>query len=235
MEQTIIDKINLIKYSDDYSLNEYCKLVSKYLPFNYDLEEINDHMECADNQNLHDLFNILKKLASKKILPELKGSINIESILRSSNYEHEDYVEVNSFDGEYELFSITKNNPEGLRVNVENDSIQIVSEFQEDEVIITSTELEGNYFLAYQDKEPTILSANNDNFIKALCSLSLMSDKEVFKAILPHLPNDSIFNIHSSLETLSRIVFKGENIIDSIVGLSPQEYTILSNFYYDSK
>ncbi len=233
MKKEILDQVELIKKSDSLSLYEYCQQVKHHLPFNHNTDKWG---EFSKNDNVKILLSDLKVLIDKGILPELKGFINIESILSSYEFDHEDYIETRLLGGDDTIcmFAITNARPKGEYIEVNHQSIQPVSEFQESEIIVTSTELTGQFFIWFHDGEPILLSTNTENFIKALCSLSLMTDKYVFKEIFPTLCKNT-YDLSNPLETLSRIVLNGSGIVEHIENIAGEEYDNFRDFYHDTK
>jgi hypothetical protein len=231
-KEQIQEQIDLILQSNKYSLEEYCKKVQSYKPKDYTKARWRKSIINSDNYkyngNLYNLYLELEKLIQNDLLPDLDGFIGIKSILESSMYRHEDYIRQNS---NIECYAISEKNKKKI-VNI--NTVDIISSFQESEVLITSTKISGHYYILYHDDDiPTIISVTDSNFIKAMCSLSLMTNLKVFKDVLPLLPKFSPeFDLNDSLETLSRIVFAGDWVVDS-VKVSKSKFDELNDFYWD--
>lgn len=229
-KEQIQEQIDLILQSNKYSLEEYCKKVQSYKPKDYTKarwrNSIVNKVQYKYNKNLQNLYIELEKLIKNDLLPDLDGFIGIKSILESSAYPHRDYI---GRGGNIDLYDIAEKDEEKT-VNIH--SINIISSFQESEVLVTSTKISGHYYIWYHDDTPTIISVTDSNFIKAMCSLSLMTNLKVFKGVLPLIPNSPEFDLNNSLETLSRIVFAGDFVIDS-VKVSKSKFDELNDFYWD--
>jgi hypothetical protein len=208
MKQEVLDKIELIKNSGNLSLEDYCQAVSKYLPHQHDMNKMNFSIAHADNENQARLGQLLLSLASKGVLPELKGFLGSNSINAADSYGHDGYIGTHDYDGDFELFISKGLRGTGDTIVVPLESINVVSAFEESEVIATSTEAFGHYYIVFHDDcDFDVLAISDDNFIKALCSLSLMTDSDVYFGVIEELPRGCDFDLSDPLETLSRAVF----------------------------
>lgn len=233
MEFELNDKqraqVDLILDCANMSLEDYCKEVSKYFPLT---STISFALSANPSQAL--LYDRMNEMAKLGVLPELSGFIGFKSLFEADEYA--DHIAAQGLDGEdIELYGLAHGEDEFKEHSVKLNSVNVISEYQESEVLAASTELPGNYYIFYHDCEPTILTDSHDNFIKAMCSLVLMKDIGVFSAVLPKLPNDQEFDLKDPLETLARIVLEGDNVVQSIDGFDfdNEEHDELYDFYWE--
>ena len=147
-----------------------------------DIELMKDVIQYSDNINQKNFLNLLLDLNEKDVLADFEGFLSLYTFIDSEDYEHEDYVEPFSENGLIEGFCGKTLEDKMLPVN----SVQIISPLQESEVIVTSTELDGDYFILYHDGGIENLLANShENFLKSLYILNLMIlNEEIFKNTL---------------------------------------------------
>ncbi|MBD77427.1 MAG: hypothetical protein CL840_00635 [Crocinitomicaceae bacterium] len=235
MELKLNDKqraqVELILDCANMSLEDYCKEVAKYYPLT---STISFALSANPSQAL--LYDRMNELAKLGVLPELSGFIGFESLSEAGEYEHEGYIATQSHDDKTkELYGCAPGEDGFDNHSVQIGSVNVVSAFQESEVLVASTELPGNYYILYHDGDETVLTGSHDNFIKAMCSLALMKDIEVFFTVLTKLPNAQTFDLKDPLETLARIVLGGDDAVKSIDGFdfNNDHHDKLYDFYWE--
>lgn len=225
--------LQLIKNANNLSLEEFAKESLKYLkkPEEKDIELIKDVIQYSDNVNQKNFLNLLLDLNNKEALADFEGFLNLYSFIDPEDYEHEDYVEPFSEDGIIEGFCGKTLEDKMLPV----DSVQIISPLQESEVIVTSTELDGDYFILYHDGGiETLLANSHENFLKSLYILNLMIlNEEIFKSTLDLLVELDKEKIEHVLECVKRIVFSADSILDGVKNIS--DYDDLNNYYWEKR
>tara|TARA_B100000700_G_C15044950_1_gene857404 strand:+ start:1993 stop:2640 length:648 start_codon:yes stop_codon:yes gene_type:complete len=198
--------IELIKKSNQLSLEEYCRNACQYIKGKENSKTLEGYLiDIKNNDNLKRLITKLKNISDLNILPILDGFIGLETIYKSVDCLPEGYLE--SFidkDGLIEIYDYKINNYK----KVKGDSIEVVSLFQETEVIVTSSEMPSCYFILYYGIGiKTLLAISDENLIKAMVSLSLMFiNNKILNETIKFLNEKQNINIHNSLKTLNIIV-----------------------------
>ena len=231
-------QVELILDCANMSLEDYCKEVAKFYPLT---STISFTLSANSSQAL--LYERMNEMAKLGVLPELSGFIGFESLSEAEEYEHEYFIERHSHDDETkELYGCGPGEDGFDNYSVRISSVNVVSAFQkrvsafqDSELLVASTELPGNYYILDHDGDETVLTGSHDNFIKAMCSLVLMKDIDVFFAVLPKLPNAQAFDLKDPLETLARIVLGGDDVVKSIDGFNfdNDHHDKLYDFYWE--
>ena len=225
--------LELIKNANNLSLEKFAKESLKYLnkPEDKDVELIKDVIQYSENINLKNFLNLFLDLHEKKLLADFEGLLSLYTFINSEDYEHEDYVETFSEDGIIEGFCGKTLEDKMLPVN----SVQIISPLQESEVIVTSTELDGDYFILYHDGGiETLLANSHENFLKSLYILNLMIlNEEIFKSTLDLLVEFKEEKIEHVLECVNRIVFSADSILDGVKNVKDEK--ALQNYYWKKR
>ena len=225
--------LQLIQNANNLSLEEFAKESLKYLkkPEEKDIELIKDVIQYSDNTNQKNLLNLFLDLNDKNVLADFEGFLSLYMFIDSEDYEHEDYVEPFSEDGLIEGFCGKTLEDKMLPVN----SVQIISPLQESEVIVTSTELDGDYFILYHDSGiETLLANSHENFLKSLYILNLMTlNEENFKKTLDLLVENKEEKIEHVLKCVNRIVFSADVIIEYVENVSDEK--ALSDYYWKKR
>lgn len=225
--------LQLIQNANNLSLEEFAKESLKYLkkPEEKDIELMKDVIQYSDNVNQKNFLNLLLDLNNKDILADFEGFLSLYTFIDSEDYEHEDYVEPFSEDGIIEGFCGKTLADKMLPV----DSVQIISPLQESEVIVTSTELDGDYFILYHDGGiETLLANSHENFLKSLYILNLMIlNEEIFKSTLDLLVELEEEKIEHVLECVKRIVFSADSVLDGVKKVSNK--SALHDFYWEKR
>lgn len=223
--------IELIKNIDKYTLDEYCLESLKYLEKQEKIEYFDLIIEDAldnNNTNVRDILLKIDNLIDQNILPKLEGLIGLDSILDYEEYGS--YIEPFIENDKVEVYDPIK----GYIVKVSGSSVKLISGIQESEVIVTTTELKGFYYVLYHDGGvETLLATSDDDFIKSMIALSLLRiNKQIFKTILKYLKNnDSDYKNKRAERTLSIIIFDFDYIVDSINNSDDE----LIDYYYEIK
>ena len=224
---------NLIERSNDLSLDDFCKKALTYLkkPKKSTIMLIEDVEEYSDNKNLKVLLNQFLELEKKGLLAELNGFVNLESIADSEEHEHRDYIAHLADEGMVDAFDCETFDEKLVSV----DSVQIISCFQESEMIVNSPELGESYYILYHDGGiETLLANSNDNFIKSLYILSLMNlNEEIFRKTLTLL--DSIRNeeMDNVLRCVNNFVFSADSVLHHVNGVNDPDD--LNEFYWKKR
>lgn len=225
--------LQLIQNANNLSLEEFAKESLKYLkkPEEKDIELMKDVIQYSDNVNQKNFLNLLLDLNNKDILADFEGFLSLYTFIDSEDYEHKDYVEPFSEDGIIEGFCGKTLADKMLPV----DSVQIISPLQESEVIVTSTELDGDYFILYHDGGiETLLANSHENFLKSLYILNLMIlNEEIFKSTLDLLVELEEEKIEHVLECVKRIVFSADSVLDGVKKVSNK--SALHDFYWEKR
>lgn len=225
--------LQLIKNANKLSLEEFAKESLKYLkkPEDKDIELMKDVIQYSDNINLKNFLNLLLDLNEKDVLADFEGFLSLYTFIDSEDYEHEYYVKPFSDDGLIEGFCGKTLEDKMLPLN----SIQIISPLQESEVIVTSTELDGDYFILYHDGGiETLLANSHENFLKSLYILNLMIlNEEIFKMTLDLLVENEKVNIEDVLECVNRIVFSADFVLNGIKNIS--DFDALHSYYWKKR
>ena len=225
--------LQLIQNANNFSLEEFAKESLKYLkkPEEKDIELMKDVIQYSDNINQKNFLNLLLDLNEKDVLADFEGFLSLYTFIDSEDYEHEDYVEPFSEDGVIEGFCGKTLEDKMLPVN----SVQIISPLQESEVIVTSTELDGDYFILYHDGGiETLLANSHENFLKSLYILNLMIlNEEIFKSTLDLLAEHKDEKIEHVLECVKRIVFSADSVLDGVKKVSNE--SALHDFYWKKR
>tara|TARA_Y100000588_G_scaffold221434_1_gene235299 strand:+ start:29889 stop:30584 length:696 start_codon:yes stop_codon:yes gene_type:complete len=225
--------LELIQNANNLSIEEFAKESLKYLkkPEEKDIELMKDVIQYSDNINQKNFLNLLLDLNEKDVLADFEGFLSLYTFIDSEDYEHEDYVEPFSENGLIEGFCGKTLEDKMLPVN----SVQIISPLQESEVIVTSTELDGDYFILYHDGGIENLLANShENFLKSLYILNLMIlNEEIFKNTLDLLVEHKEEKIEHVLECVNRIVFSADSIIDGVKNVKDENS--LHDYYWKKR
>lgn len=221
--------IALIKNIDNYTLEEYCLESLKYLEKQEKIEYFDLIIEDAldnNNTNVRDILLKIDNLIDQNILPKLEGLIGLDSILDYEEYGS--YIEPFIENDKVEVYHPIKHD----LVKVSGSSVKLISGIQESEVIVTTTELKGFYYVLYHDGGiETLLATSDDDFIKSMIALSLLRiNKQIFKSILQYLKNNN-YEIKNAATTLSIIIFEFDHIVDSIHNSDD----LLLDYYYEIK
>ncbi len=223
--ELIKTQIDLILSCGNYSLEEYSTALSDQVG---DAKEDLEDVLPADNENIK---NLHKALSSTEKSPCMFGLIGVHTILEASDYGHADYIGTHIWDDEVELCVFDNKTNELNNVGVSPESINVVSSFLESEVIATSTEIPGHYFIIYHDDTPMILSVSDDNFIKALASLSLIQSGAMLKALMLRLKKRG-YKLSDPLDTVSRIISCNDGILSEIEYSSEEERESVNDLYW---
>lgn len=190
--------IALIMSSDTMTLHDYCAAVLKHSPptdrFMETAEFLMEcHMNDADSENSSYIYERLLRLAKANVLPELRGAIHLSSFCDVlSEYSHDEYIAPHEDAlGFINVWVMNGVDPEGKEIQVPSSTVNAVAHFQGSEIITTSTEVPGHYFIIYDDGMISTLATSDDAFIKAMCSLELMRQPEVFRGVLEQLINST--------------------------------------------
>ena len=229
MELKLNDKqraqVELILDCANMSLEDYCKEVAKFYPLT---STISFTLSANSSQAL--LYERMNEMAKLGVLPELSGFIGFESLSEAEEYETKELYGCGPGEDGFDNYSVRISS-----VNVVSAFQKRDSAFQDSELLVASTELPGNYYIHDHDGDETVLTGSHDNFIKAMCSLVLMKDIDVFFAVLPKLPNAQAFDLKDPLETLARIVLGGDDVVKSIDGFNfdNDHHDKLYDFYWE--
>ena len=225
--------LELIKNANNLSLEKFAKESLKYLnkPEDKDVELIKDVIQYSENINLKNFLNLFLDLHEKKLLADFEGLLSLYTFINSEDYEHEDYVETFSEDGIIEGFCGKTLEDKMLPVN----SVQIISPLQESEVIVTSTELDGDYFILYHDGGiETLLANSHENFLKSLYILNLMIlNEEIFKSTLDLLVEFKEEKIEHVLKCVDRIVVSADSILEVVKNVKDEK--ALYDYYWKKR
>ena len=225
--------LELIKNANNLSLEKFAKESLKYLnkSEDKDIELMKDVIQYSDNINLKNFLNLFLDLHEKNILADFEGLLSLYTFINSEDYEHADYIEPFSENGFIEGFCGKTLKSKMLSIN----SVQIISPLQESEVIVTSTELDGDYFILYHDGGiETLLANSHENFLKSLYILNLMIlNEEIFKSTLDLLVEFKEEKIEHVLECVNRIVFSADSILDGVKNVKDEK--ALQNYYWKKR
>lgn len=225
--------LNLIKNSNNLSLEEFCKESLKYLnkAKDKDVKLIKKGAKDSDNENLSFFLKLLLKLNDKNLLADLQGLLSLDTIIFSEEYKHDHYVKTFEEDGYIECPNIKESKYEMIPI----DSVQIISPLQESEMIVTTTKFDGSYFILYHDGGiETLLTTSHNNFIKSLYILNLMIlNEELFKNTLDILVKHENEEIEHVLRCVNSIVFYADNIIDEVKNV--KDIKSLNDYYWNKR
>jgi hypothetical protein len=208
------DKISLIMNSNKINVEDYAESIKEMIGEESLAEDLNGGMILTNNRVSFCFIQELWLLAKQHKLPVLNGYIGYESLEKAYSYSHTKNVLPHAINGVIVLSIFDKKVKIWKDISVKAKSVQVISAFSNKSIIVISTQIPEYFFLLPHNKNDKIITISTtwSSFIKTLCSLSLMSDRDVMDAMVPLLnkikDSDDILD---PVKSLSEIV---SNIID---------------------
>ncbi len=150
-------------------------------------------------------LKILKRLsflAEKNFLPRTTGHFNFNNFISDvEDYEREDLLDgwaTETEDGKmYDIYQYKDiSEKETVNRTVPIESVNIVSPYQDSEVIVASDKVAEHYYVQYHDMEGSyLLSIGMDTLLKAYLSFSLIDNDESFNLLLDMFERDNVESI----------------------------------------
>ena len=104
------------------------------------------------------------------------------------------------------------------------ESVNIISPYQDSEVIVASDKVEEHYYVQYHDMEsPYLLSIGMETLLKAYLSLSLIDNDESFNLLLDMFERDNVESIPRT--TVIRTMYElmmGADLITNTMNLTEE-------------
>lgn len=187
----IKNTLDLILQIDQLSLEDYARKVSNIIPSIEDnKKEISDLINNNPYEQRSGLLNKIKSLSDNGILPNMSKNpaFGLER-LNVDNFYHEDYLGFHLEESHMALPVLNDTGPDFEEVNASSDSIYILMPLIESEILIGSSELPGYSFLLYHDEAyPYFFSNSDENLIKCMITVQLLTDPNLFIELLKHIP-----------------------------------------------
>jgi isopentenyldiphosphate isomerase len=197
-------KLSLIAQSDFCPLDIYAIQTLKFLEpeSNNTKEKLKTRIKELQVKNKEiERLKILKRLsflAEKNNLPRTIGHFNFNNFLSDvEGYKREDLLDgwaIESEEGEmYEVYKYKDTREEAVSQLVPMESVNIISPYQDSEVIIASNEVAEHYYVQYHDMAGSyLLSVGIETLLKAYLSFSLIDNDESFNLLLDMFERDSV-------------------------------------------
>ena len=220
---------DLIFSADSISLDEYIDKSLQYLEpdnafFRKDIL-MKEMLKAGQNGHRFNRIQFIIKLKNIPTLPLLFGIINLMSIADDAYFYPWQTMIGDREDEDIEFFKFTDADETITEpINYDLNEVNIISGFEDNDIIVSVPELSEHYFILYQDTPvPYLISTSDEGLIKTLISLSLLSrSKDTFMSVIEEFKDYKKRPLSNSVETLYRVITNA-NPIKKEWGLSEED------------
>lgn len=220
---------DLIFSADSMSLDEYIDQSLQYLEpdnafFRKDIL-MNEMLKAGKNGHRFNRIQFIMKLKNIPTLPLLFGIINLISIADDAYFYPWQTMIGDREDEDIEFFKFTDADETIAEpINYDLNEVNIISGFEDNDIIVSVRELSEHYFILHQDTPvPYLISTSDEGLIKTLISLSLLSrSKDTFMSVIEEFKDYKKRPLSHSVETLYRVITNA-NPIKNEWSLSEEE------------
>lgn len=205
---------NLIIGSNELSLSDFCRQAIRVIgvsPLEADaISKKISTLRNDGNKSRAEVLEVFLELSNKGLLPNIDGHLSINDILEKvDGLSRDNLICTIDNDDEPGVFELTyeQNDSHGERVLVVDcDNVHIISPLQEDEIIIASPKAPGYFYSLDDDGFAYVLASNLDAFVKALVTLSMIKNDDVFNRVADHLVSHGEYPSSTGLGVTHRLI-----------------------------
>jgi hypothetical protein len=221
----------LIIHSNELSLNDFCrKAIGAIGPSPLEVLAINKKVSTLKNdgnKSRAEVLEVFLELSKKELLPNIDGHLSINAILeKADDISRDRLIYIIDNDDEPGPFELTyycneKKDGQEEKLVVDHDNVHIIAPLQEGEMIIASTDAPGHFYSLDDDGFPYVLASNLDAFLKALVTLSMIKNDDIFNRVADHLVSHGEYPISTGLGVTHRLIEVAE-CLKKNMNLSPK-------------
>jgi len=220
---------DLIINSNELSLSDFCRQAIRAIgPSPLEVIAINKKISTLKNdgnKSRAEVLEVFLELSKKELLPNIDGHLSINAILEKADDISRDSL-IYIIDNEDETFELSyycneKKDGQEEKLVVEHDNVHIITPLQEGEMIIASTDVPGHFYSLDEDGFPYVLASNLDAFLKALVTLSMIKNDDIFNRVADHLVSHGEYPISTGLGVTHRLIEVAECLKQNM-NLSPK-------------